>query len=457
MKIRFPAYNSLALRLFVSAAVWSVIALVLASVILTTLYRQSVERGFDERLNVYVKTIVAALAVSDPDQPEAPRNLGEPRFELPLSGWYWQVAPADGGPILLASPSLFEGRLPLPSQEGVEPDANLTRRIYGTGPDGEALRILERDIRIGDRSYSVAVAGNIDEILKDIASFRTRVALTLSIFGVGLVMTTLFQVRYGLRPLDAIRRGLSSIRSGERDRLEGRFPSEIAPLVREMNALIQSNQEIIERSRMHVGNLAHALKTPLSVITNEARASEGPLAAKVVEQAQIMRGQVQHYLDRARMAARANVIGAAADAEAVIEAIARAMRRIYGERGIDILADVAEGARFRGEKQDLEEMVGNLFDNACKWAGSKVRVKVGVTGEEDDRRLHIVIDDDGPGLPPDRRKEALRRGERLDESVPGSGLGLSIVTELSSLYHGRLSLGESPLGGLRATLDLPAV
>src|SRR5690606_27295211 len=136
--------------------------------------------------------------------------------------------PADGGPILLASPSLFEGRLPLPSQGGVEPDANLTRRIYGPGPDGEALRNHERDIRIGDRSYSVAVAGSIDEILKDIASFRTRVALTLSIFGVGLVMTTLFQVRYGLRPLDAIRRGLSSIRSGERDRLEGRFPSEIA-------------------------------------------------------------------------------------------------------------------------------------------------------------------------------------------------------------------------------------
>ncbi len=226
-----------------------------------------------------------------------------------------------------------------------------------------------------------------------------------------------------------------------------------------MNALLESNQEIIERARTQVGNLAHALKTPLSVITNEARAGSGPLADKVAEQAELMRTQVNHYLERARIAARSKVIGAVTEVEPVVASIVRAMERIHEDKGIDLGTDVAKGALFRGEKQDLEEIVGNLVDNACKWAKTEVALTVGYVppaDEETPGKLTLVIDDDGPGLTAEERAEATRRGRRLDETKPGSGLGLSIVTELVGLYEGRLRLDRSPSGGVRAEVELPA-
>ena len=283
--------------------------------------------------------------------------------------------------------------------------------------------------------------------------------LTLAALGIGLVIATTAQIRWGLRPLDNVRRGLAALRSGKETRFEGPFPAEIQPLAKELNALLESNQEIIERARTQVGNLAHALKTPLSVITNEARAGSGPLAGKVTEQAELMRTQVNHYLERARIAARSKVIGAVTEVEPVVDGIVRAMDRIHEDRGIDLGADVAKGALFRGEKQDLEEIVGNLVDNACKWAKAEVSVTVSYAAPADEEtpgRLTLMIDDDGPGLTEAERVEATRRGRRLDETKPGSGLGLSIVTELVGLYEGRFRLDRSPLGGLRAEVELPA-
>jgi signal transduction histidine kinase len=256
-----------------------------------------------------------------------------------------------------------------------------------------------------------------------------------------------------------VRRGLADLRSGEETRFEGPFPAEIEPLAKELNALLESNREVIERARTQVGNLAHALKTPLSVILNEARASKGPLAQKIAEQAEIMRTQINHYLDRARIAARVNVIGAVTEAEPVLTRLARVMGRIHGERGITVTADIPAEARFKGEQQDLEEIAGNLVDNACKWARSKVSISVKYTPPQGTMafgQLKILIDDDGPGLTPEQIQEATRRGRRLDETKPGSGLGLSIVTDLVALYQGRLTLSRSPDGGLRAEIDLPA-
>jgi signal transduction histidine kinase len=224
-----------------------------------------------------------------------------------------------------------------------------------------------------------------------------------------------------------------------------------------LNALLESNQEIIERSRTQVGNLAHALKTPLSVVINEARAGHGPLAEKVVEQTELMRQQINHYLDRARIAARVEVIGAVTEVEPVVSRLVRAMNRIHGGRGIELTWTVGNRARFKGERQDLEEILGNLVDNACKWGRSHVSVSVeneapaGTSG-----RLTILIDDDGPGLPSEQREQVTRRGRRLDESKPGSGLGLSIVTDLVAMYQGSFRLDRSPAGGLRAAIELPA-
>jgi len=269
-------------------------------------------------------------------------------------------------------------------------------------------------------------------------------------------LATLFQVRYGLRPLGDIRARLAAIRSGDAETLEGESPAEIQPLQKELNSLIRANQQIIERARTHVGNLAHALKTPLSVITNEARERDDPFAHKVSEQAEIMRQQVTHHLDRARVAARAGVVGHATDLKPVIDTMRGALAKIYSDHQLDLTADCPSNLHFEGEKQDLQEMIGNLMDNACKWA--RRRVAISAAPLDGDRRfLCICVDDDGPGLSPDARQKAIKRGRRLDENKPGSGLGLSIVADLANLYAGDFKLEESPIGGLRAVLILPAV
>jgi signal transduction histidine kinase len=268
-----------------------------------------------------------------------------------------------------------------------------------------------------------------------------------------------FQVRFGLLPLRRIERGLASIRSGEAERLEGQLPAEIEPLQTELNALIASNQEIIDRARTQVGNLAHALKTPLAVIVNEARDDESTLGSKVAEQAHLMRDQIGHYLDRARMAARAGAIGRVTPVQSTAEALARTVERIHSDKGITLTLSVEPGAKFQGEKQDLEEMLGNLLDNACKWGKSRVVLsgKVDVAQAPlNGRHLTITVEDDGPGLSAEQRAKIGKRGTRLDESKPGSGLGLSIVSDLAQSYHGRLTLDASEHGGLKAVLDLPA-
>ncbi len=458
--LRVPqgAPGSLAARLLLSAMLWSAVSLAAAGVILVALYRQSVERGFDERLDVFLKTLIAQM-VGDGDDDvvlREPGNLGEPRFGLPLSGWYWTVRSFPAGVVEMSSASLAGDVLALPD---AEPSLDGTpSRGAIAGPDGEDLRYLERVISLADGGrYLVAVAGNATEIGEEVATFGTRVAATLAVFGLGLVLATLLQVRVGLKPLERMRAALHAIRVGDTQRLEGSFPSEIAPLATELNALIDSNREVVDRARTHVGNLAHALKTPLSVVLNEARAGEGPLARKVEEQALVMQAQVNHHLDRARLAAQRRMIGVVTEMAPAAEGLARAMRRIHEDRGLVIEVAVPPGLRFRGERQDLEEMLGNLLDNACKWAKERVDLRVEATGAAggDRRMARVTVDDDGPGLGPEARRAALERGRRLDESVPGSGLGLAIVTDLAGLYGGRLELDAAPGGGLRAVLSLP--
>ncbi|WP_372928735.1 ATP-binding protein [Methyloceanibacter sp.] len=450
--------KSLAFRLFASAAAWTLVVIPAAAILLVSLYRQAIERNFDARLNVYMTSLVASSTAEGGDSPQEPTNLGAPIFTIPFSGWYWQIKPLKGSERpLYISDSLLDQQLDLPSREGVAPDDTLTRRSYAPGPDDQNLRIVEREIRPGGSDtagYSYAVAGNAAEIDSDLAEFTTMLILALAILGFGLVLATFFQVRFGLLPLRAIRHDLAAIRSGDAESLEGELPDEIRPLQTELNALIQSNRDVVDRARTHVGNLAHALKTPLSVISNEARSHGGLLSDKVVEQAEIMRTQITHHLDRARVAARSGVIGDVTDVAPVLEALKRALDRIYGERGIKLEVHASPDLKFQGEKQDLEEMAGNLMDNACKWAKARVSVTADSGPGES---LTVTVDDDGPGLTKAERERAVKRGQRLDESKPGSGLGLSIVADLAHLYKGRFELEPSPNGGLRARLTLPVV
>jgi signal transduction histidine kinase len=450
-------FNSLAFRLFASAAAWTLVVIPVTAILLVSLYRTALERNFDARLNVYMTSLVASSTTGGSSQPQEPATLGEPVFTIPFSGWYWQLKPLDGSVRpLYVSDSLLDQQLDLPSQNGVPPDNSLTRRAYAAGPEGQRLRVLEREIRpAGPHStpYSYAVAGDGAEIERDLSEFTRLLIAALALLGLGLLVATYFQVRFGLSPLSGIRKNLAAIRSGQAEKLEGELPYEIRPLQQELNALIQSNREIVDRARTHVGNLAHALKTPLSVISNEARTQQGPLAAKVVEQAEVMRTQITHHLDRARVAARSSVIGDVTDVDQVMQGLKRALDRIHEERGLDLEVEATPGLKFQGEKQDFEEMVGNLLDNACKWASSQV--KASARPAEGKRRFVVVIDDDGPGLTEDQRKKAVKRGQRIDESKPGSGLGLSIVADLAHLYKGRFELEPSPEGGLRAKLELP--
>jgi signal transduction histidine kinase len=453
--------NSLALRLFFSATTWTVVILVVTGIVLSSIYRAAVERAFDRRLGVYLRTLVADVATPDENAGKFPQSIGEPLFDLPLSGWYWQVTRLDAPtPDVRSSRSLWDGTLPHLADLGTSSTPGGARQGYAEGPEGQQLRIVERSIDLGEEGrFLVAVAGDAGEIDEETHAFDGALVVTFGVLAIVLLLTTTFQVRFGLAPLKRISEGLAAIRSGAAERLEGAFPVEIAPLARETNALIDANREIVTRARTHVGNLAHALKTPLSVMMNEAAAqASDPLASKVQEQTEIMRDQVTRHLERARLAARVAVIGTVTDVRPVVTALARTMEKIHHHRGVAIDIDAPEGARFRGEQQDLEEMVGNLVDNACKWAQSRVAVEV--ISEKpvpaDDRRVvRILVDDDGPGLSPQQREQVARRGRRLDETKPGSGLGLSIVLELASLYGGGLTLGTAPIGGLRVELVLP--
>jgi len=451
--------NSLALRLFLSASAWAVAILLITGVVLSSLYRDAVERAFDRRLAVYLRTLVADLAAPEEANAKFPQSLGEPLFELPLSGWYWQVTRLDPDKHdVRSSRSLWDGGLPHLEDLGIKPGADGSRSGYVTAPEDQRLRQVERTVDLGDEGhYLVAVAGDAAEITQETRSFDQALAITFSILAAVLLLTTMFQVRFGLAPLKRITDSLAAIRSGNAERLAGQFPEEIAPLARETNALIEANKEIVERARTHVGNLAHALKTPLSVMVNEASARpRDPLAEKVLEQADIMRDQVARHLERARLAARLTVVGSLTEVAPVVGALARTMEKIHHDRGIGIEVRADEEARFRGERPDLEEMVGNLVDNACKWASSRVAIEVVPEQRNGEQIVRIVVDDDGRGLSPSERERVAQRGSRLDETKPGSGLGLSIVVELAGLYGGQVNLGTAPLGGLRAELILPA-
>jgi signal transduction histidine kinase len=455
--------NSLALRLFATSAAWTLLALPLAGYIIYALYREDVQLSFDAQLKKLLTQITIDSMSTMGDQPVIPPNLYEPLFEVTQSGWYWQIRPIDGAPgRTLVSPSLATAVLASPYDRKFPTDDTGTRWMNVPGPTGTTIRILEFIDSPGhdpDKTkYSIIVAGPMDWFEATVAKFRARLTSALSLVGLGLLAATVFQVRFGLLPLRRVEKSLSSIRSGQAERLEGNLPAEIEPLQAELNALIESNQDIIDRARTQVGNLAHALKTPLAVITNEAHEDDTPFGSKVAEQAQLMRDQISHYLDRARIAARTDTIGRVTPVDSTAGPLVRALERIHQEKGIAIDLVVQPGAKFQGEKQDLEEMLGNLLDNACKWGKHHVYLAASVNTQDPvaRRKLRITVDDDGPGLSTEQRAKIGKRGLRLDETKPGSGLGLSIVSDLATSYRGKLRLDASEHGGIKAVLELPA-
>ena len=263
--------------------------------------------------------------------------------------------------------------------------------------------------------------------------------------------------RVALRPIGKLRQAIEDVRAGGAKRIEGNFPSELTPLADELNELLRSNLEIVERAKNQVGNLAHGLKTPLAVLRNEVAGNKSSLAGVVGAQVEKMNSQVKTYLDRAHLSARSAIIGQRSDVLKVMKRLVRVMAKIHPECKISLSAPLEKTVWFRGEDSDLEEMVGNLLDNACKWSKNRVKVSFDLFGQDRQQMVLITIKDDGVGLTEKQVEVVLRRGVRLDEKTPGSGLGLDIVKELVDVYGGELSLGSSPQGGLEASLKLPAL
>jgi signal transduction histidine kinase len=453
--------NSLAFRLILSSAVIACTLLVAAGLLLGALFQQALERNFDARLQAVMDGLLANVTLKADGTPELTDPIADTRFALAESGWYWQVEPPEEtDAVSLVSQSLLNTVLDVPDTVKATAAATGSARFSLRDRKAQQLRAIRQEFKLfgSEKPYAFVVAGNFDELSNEVRSFQRTLYTILGLLGLGLLGAILFQVRYGLRPMKDMEHKLNDIRAGKAELLEGNFPTEMQPVANELNLLIQSNKEILDRARMQVGNLAHALKTPISVLTNEARDNSSPLAGKLREQLDVMLTQVNLYLDRARLAARARTIGASCEVEPVLQAMARTLLRVHHDKGLDISVDAASGLNFRGERQDLEEMVGNLMDNASKWADTRVKASLDLMQPSADGRgwLVIMIDDDGPGIPEDKRAQAMKRGQRLDETKPGSGLGLNIVSETADMHGGKLELETSPLGGLRAVLRLPA-
>ena len=449
--------ESLSARLIAAAAIWTLLGLALGGAVLSNAFRLAAQTNFDAALQADMDGLIAA-AEPDPNGGVmlADRFLNH-NFDRVYSGLYYQIKQGNSGGQI--SRSLFD--------KEINP-GNLTKKgalTWGsaTGPENQQLRVVSRRVDLtpdnsGDAEYTFLVAGDMAAVERQTQEFNNTLFWSFLILGLGLIAAILVQVKVGLLPLRQVSKGLAKIRDGEARRLDGRFPTEIAPLVIELNSLIQHSEEVVGRARTHVSNLAHFLKTPLSVLAAEAEAHESdaaaaPLAEMVKRQVFSMRRQVDHYLTRARAAGSLDVLGNRTQISAVMDDLSRVIARIHVTRGIVIDAECDDGLYFRGERQDLEEMLGNLIDNGCKWAKSRVRVRCEKAGG----RLVLTVEDDGPGLSAQQRAQVGSRGERLDESVPGSGLGLAIVRDISKLYGGFFSLDQSSLGGVLARLELPAI
>ena len=427
-----------------------------AGVALTAFFKSATLSRFDQSLYDITEGLYAGAAVEN-GEVVAPAFTDTQALRV-YSGRYWEIAEATpaGLRALVRSRSLWDSELKPPpgGGAGLKPGDRVS---YDTvGPVGERLRAVARTVSLPGRAAPVTFLAAEDRspIDADSRRFAVTTALALALLGAGLLAGVVIQVRVGLMPLFKLRRDVAGVRKGQAERLDEDYPVELSPLAHELNALLAHNQEVVERQRTHVGNLAHALKTPLSVMLSEAERHDHPLAEVVSRQAQIMRSQVDHHLRRARAAARAQGPGERTPVAPVVDELSRTLERIFHNRKLEIDWDVDEALAFQGERQDLLEIIGNVMENAAKWCRRMVVVEAAALGPE---QMRVTVEDDGPGLPPERRGEVLQRGARLDESAPGSGLGLSIVEELAKAYGGSVALTDSPLGGLKVDVVLPRV
>ncbi|WP_111414821.1 sensor histidine kinase [Billgrantia lactosivorans] len=436
---------SLASRLILATLLMLALTLPLAGLGLAQHFRTTATAAFDRQLEALLNVVIAGVAWDDvAQQLVQERDLGDPRFEQVYSGWYWQVS--DGGERALTSRSLWDQRLPV--REAPE-----VARHDVAGPRGTPLRVVERDIRLAplESPLHVSVAVPREPLDQELARFARLVALSLAGLGLLVLAMLALQVRWGLAPLRRMQGNLAQVENGDAERLDTRLPAELARLAGAVNAVLARDRRLMEHARHAAGNLAHALKTPVSVLTTLADGIEEPRRSRIRDELARIDTAVRHHLARATAAGDVGLAPRIAVTE-TLAPILDGLGRLAGRRGVQLEHSLADGLRVRMAPQDLQELIGNLLDNALRWADGRVRFTGNAAGDG----LWLCVEDDGPGMNEAQRQAAMGRGARLDEQRSGSGLGLAIVADLATLHGGRLALDASPLGGLSARVWLPA-
>ncbi len=428
------------------AAAWIVVLLLGGGVALDRVLVNAVTRNFDNQLEYSLTAMIASAEIGPDGEILFNRPLGEQRFLEPNSGSYWQIS--GEGYEDWASRSLWDRTL-----EQVTPHEDLETHLYESDQFAEEpLRIAERSVILPDSEvrWSFQVAQSREGLDAQVNEIRSILVNSFLLLALGLIGMAALQTLYGLWPLRKIRKAIGEMRNGQQKRVSEPMPNEVTPMVDELNELLDHNEKQAEEARRHAGNLAHALKTPLTVIMNSATAKADDLADTVIRESGVMRRQVDHHLARARAVGRRGHAHSRARVWPSLQAVERAVGRLYKHVRIDIDGD--QDAVVSVERQDLDEMIGNLVENAAKYGGGSVFVTV----ETSDEFVELLIEDDGMGIPAEERQRIFDRGVRLDTGKPGTGLGLAIVRDVAEIYQGMVSLEESEdLGGLMVRLCLP--
>jgi signal transduction histidine kinase len=443
---QFQSTGSLTRRMILTAAAWITILLIGGGAALDRVLTNSVEQNFDTQIEYVLTAMIASAEIGPDGEIRMNRPLGDQRFLEPNSGLYWQITGKDAMPF--PSRSLWDRALRPPVRHK---DQAVHFRNSDEFPD-EPLRIAERSIKLPDSdvAWTFMVAQSRNSLDAQIQELRSVLVTSFFLLALGLIILAALQTFYGLWPLRAVRMAIAQMRSGQESRVTDALPDEVMPMVNELNALLDHNEQQAEESRRHAGNLAHALKTPLTVIMNSATAQAPDISETVIREATTMRRQVDHHLARARAVGRRGHSHSRALVWDSLESVERAVGRLYAHVRLDMAGDKAIVARV--ERQDLDEMLGNLIENAAKYGGGSVFVTVGDAGDF----VEIMIEDDGKGIPESERERLFDRGARLDTGKPGTGLGLAIVRDVVEIYGGTVALEESEeLGGLLVRLRLP--
>jgi signal transduction histidine kinase len=428
------------------AAFWITLLLIGGGLALDRALTNSVSQTFDDQLKYVLTAMIASAEIGPDGEVRMNRPLGDQRFLEPNSGLYWQIS--GGRTVPFPSRSLWDRELKVGPERR---DVSVHFRNSNEFSDGQ-LRIAERAIRLPDSDirWTFMVAESRDSLDAQITQLRQILTTSFLLLALGLIILTALQTFYGLWPLRAVRRSIAEMRSGQQSRITAQLPNEVMPMVTELNGLLDHNERQAEEARRHAGNLAHALKTPLTVIMNSATAKASDLDETVIREATTMRRQVDHHLARARAVGRRGHAHSRANVWDSLESVERAVSRLYSHVRLDMTGDKEVSARV--ERQDLDEMLGNLIENAAKYGGGSVFVTVENAGDF----VEMLVEDDGRGIPEKERTRIFDRGVRLDTGKPGTGLGLAIVRDVAEIYDGTVALEESEdLGGLLVRLALP--